>query len=79
MASGSSDSAKWIAFMKFLVIEESTHRWIWELRSVDGQPMCRSATSFKDREQALKAVQTVRKIAPSALVFDPLGTLYEGV
>jgi hypothetical protein len=41
--------------------------------------MCRSATSFADREQVFLAIRAVRKIAPSALVFDPLGTLYEGV
>lgn len=65
--------------MKFLVIKQSTNRWIWELRAADGQPMCRSATSFTDREQVFLAIRAVRKIAPSALVFDPLGTLYEGV
>ena len=65
--------------MKFVVIKESGNRWIWELRTVEGQPMCRSALSFGDREQVFKAIQAVRKIAPRALVFDPLGTLYEGV
>lgn len=65
--------------MKFVVIKESANRWVWELRSAEGEPMCRSAMSFGEREQVFKAIQNVRKIAPRALVFDPLGTLYEGV
>lgn len=65
--------------MKFVVIKESGNRWIWELRATDGQATCRSAMSYGSREQAFKAIQDVRRIAPRALVFDPLGTLYEGV
>ena len=65
--------------MKFVVIQESGNRWIWELRTGDGQTTCRSAMSFGDREQVLKAIQAVRTIAPRALVFDPLGALYTGV
>jgi uncharacterized protein YegP (UPF0339 family) len=65
--------------MKFVVIKESGNRWIWELRTADGQPMCRSVMSFGSRDSVFQAIQDVRKIAPRALVFDPLGTLYEGV
>jgi uncharacterized protein YegP (UPF0339 family) len=65
--------------MKFVVIRERGDRWIWELRAADGQPMCRSVMSLGDRELVFKEIQAIRRIAPKALVFDPLGTLYEGV
>ncbi|WP_161988038.1 DUF1508 domain-containing protein [Variovorax guangxiensis] len=65
--------------MKFVVIQELGDRWVWELRSADGQPVCRSATAFTDREQVFRAIHAVRGKAPGALVFDPLGTLYQGV
>ena len=65
--------------MKFVVIQEVGGRWVWELRTADGQPVCRSATGFADREQVFKAIHAVRGKAPRALVFDPLGTLYQGV
>ncbi|WP_219219647.1 DUF1508 domain-containing protein [Variovorax boronicumulans] len=65
--------------MKFVVIQELGGRWVWELRNIDGDAVCRSAMGFKDREQVFKAIHAVRGNAPRALVFDPLGTLYEGV
>lgn len=65
--------------MKFIVSLEPGGRWIWELRSVGGEPLCRSVMSFRDREQTFKAIQTVRSLAPQALVFDPIGQLFEGV
>jgi len=65
--------------MKFVVILERGGRWIWELRSADGSAMCRSSMSYGDREMAFKAIQAVRGRVPKALVFDPIGTLYEGV
>ncbi|RYH54404.1 MAG: DUF1508 domain-containing protein [Alcaligenaceae bacterium] len=65
--------------MKFIVILERGGRWVWELRSKNGEPLCRSVMSFGDREQTFKAIQTVRSLAPQALVFDPIGSLYEGV
>jgi len=63
--------------MKFVVMMERGNRWIWELRKADGQAVCRSVMSSGDREQAFKAIQTVRRIALRALVFDPIRTLYE--
>ena len=65
--------------MKFVVILERQDRWIWELRTADGEPLCRSVLSYGSREQAFKAIQAVRSIAPRALVFDPIGTLFEGI
>jgi uncharacterized protein YegP (UPF0339 family) len=65
--------------VKFVVILERGGRWIWELRSEDGDALCRSTMSYGDREMAFKAIQAVRGKARAALVFDPLGTLYEGV
>lgn len=65
--------------MKFVVILEKKGRWIWELRTAEVQAICRSIMSFGDREQAFKAIQAVRSLAPRALVFDPLGTLYQGI
>jgi uncharacterized protein YegP (UPF0339 family) len=65
--------------MKFVVKQNFSGRWLWELRSADGEPICRSAEDFADREQALRVIHAVRGKASSALVFDPLGTLYESV
>jgi uncharacterized protein YegP (UPF0339 family) len=65
--------------VKFVVIRELGGTWIWELRSPEGGVMCRSSMSYDDRETAFKAIQAVRSAAPKALVFDPLGTLYEGI
>ena len=65
--------------MKFVVILERHERWIWELRTADGEPLCRSVLSYGSRDQVFKAIQTVRSIAPRALVFDPIGTLFEGI
>lgn len=53
--------------------------WIWELRSPEGGAMCRSSMSYDDRETAFRAIQAVRSTAPKALVFDPLGTRYDGI
>lgn len=64
--------------MKFVVRHEPGG-WIWELHNEFGEVLCRSASAFKAREGALGALKTVRAMAPRALVFDPLGTLYEGV
>jgi uncharacterized protein YegP (UPF0339 family) len=65
--------------VKFVVILELGGRWIWELRLPGGGAMCRSSMSYDDRETAFRAIQAVRSTAPKALVFDPLGTLYEGI
>ena len=65
--------------MKFVVMQNLSGRWLWELRSVDGEPICRSAGDFADREQALRVIHAVRGKASGALVFDPLGTLYESL
>jgi len=65
--------------MKFVVILERGNRWIWELRTAEGAPMCRSVMSYSNREQVFKAIHSVRAVAPRALVFDPLGSLYEGI
>lgn len=65
--------------MKFVVILERHERWIWELRTADGEPLCRSVLSYGSRDQVFKAIQAVRAIAPRALVFDPIGTLFEGI
>lgn len=64
--------------MKFVVILEGRGRWIWELRTADGQVVCRSIMSFGDRGQAFKAIQAVRGMARRARVYDPLGTLDNG-
>ena len=65
--------------VKFVVILEQGGTWIWELRSPEGSAVCRSSMSYGDRAMAFKAIQAVRGMAPRALVFDPLGTLYEGI
>lgn len=65
--------------MRFVVLMEMSKRWVWELRSAEGTTICRSAMSYGDRELAFKAIQEVRGRANRALVFDPLGTLYEDV
>ncbi len=65
--------------MKFVVIQEVGGRWVWELRQEDGEPVCRSTKGFKDRQQLCETIQAVRAKTPQAPVFDPLGTLYEGV
>ena len=64
--------------MKF-VVRYGPGGWIWELHNEFGEVLCRSATTFLAREGALGALNAVRSMAPRALVFDPLGTLYEGV
>lgn len=65
--------------MRFVVLMEMNKRWVWELRSAEGTTICRSTMSYGDRDLAFKAIQDVRGRANRALVFDPLGTLYEGV
>jgi uncharacterized protein YegP (UPF0339 family) len=65
--------------MNFLLQQEATNRWTWEFRNERGETLCRSAGSFRSREEALAGAQAVRTAAPGALVFDPLGTLYESI
>ena len=65
--------------MRFVVLMEMSKRWVWELRNAEGTAICRSAMSYGNRDLAFKAIQEVRGRATQALVFDPLGTLYEGV
>jgi uncharacterized protein YegP (UPF0339 family) len=64
--------------MQFVVRQEPAG-WRWELHNEFGEVLCKSAITFKSRDDAIDALKAVRSMAPRALVFDPLGTLYEGV
>ena len=64
--------------MQFVVRQEPAG-WRWELHNEFDEVLCRSAIAFKSRHDAIDALKAVRSMAPRALVFDPLGTLYEGV
>jgi uncharacterized protein YegP (UPF0339 family) len=64
--------------MKFVVRQEAA-AWRWELHNEFDEVLCRSTIAFNARDDAIAALKAVRSMAPQALVFDPLGTLYEGV
>ena len=64
--------------MKFVVLYEPAG-WRWELHNDFAEVLCKSAVPFGTRDDAITALKVVRALAPRALVFDPLGTLYEGV
>lgn len=61
--------------MKFVIAREVNGRWYWELRSIDGQPVCRCAAGFAERAQAFRDIESVRSGVSRSLVFDPLGNL----
>lgn len=64
--------------MKFVLRQEAVE-WRWELLDERSEVLCRSAIAFESRDEAVDALKAVRSMAPRALVFDPLGSLYEGI
>lgn len=65
--------------MKFVVFKEINQRWYWELRLVQGEAVARSPMGFATMEKAFDSIRLIRKSAPNSLVFDLVGTLFEGV
>ena len=65
--------------MKFVVFKEINHRWYWELRLAQGEAVARSPMGFATIEKAFESIRSIRKNAPNSLVFDLVGTLFEGV
>ncbi len=66
--------------MKFVVSQDaSTGLWFWELRAAEGGSIARSYNGFRTMEELLESIHAIRAQGPRSLVFDLLGTLYEGV
>ncbi len=65
--------------MKFVVFKEINQRWYWELRMAQGEAVARSPMGFVNIDKAFESIQLIRKNAPNALVFDLVGTLFEGI
>ncbi|RZL94207.1 MAG: DUF1508 domain-containing protein [Variovorax sp.] len=66
--------------MKFVVSQDaSTGLWFWQLRAAEGGSIARSHSGYRTREELLDSIHAIRAQAPRSLVFDLLGTLYEGV
>jgi hypothetical protein len=66
--------------MKFVVRQDASNGlWFWELRAAEGGSIARSHSGFPTLEELYKSIHAIRAQAPRSLVFDLLGTLYEGV
>ena len=65
--------------MKVVVFKEINQRWYWELRQAHGEAAARSPMGFATKEKAFESIRAVRQHAPHSLVFDLVGTLFEGV
>lgn len=66
--------------MKFVVTQDtSTGLWFWELRAAEGGSIARSQSGFRTVDELFESIHAIRAQAPKSLVFDLLGTLYEGV
>lgn len=59
--------------MRFVVVPESGGLWTWVMRDDEGNQIAKSSRSWLDRNEALDAIETIRRMASRARVFDPLG------
>lgn len=64
---------KRIINMRFVLVPKSGGRWVWLLRTANGEVVCQSELSFGTRESAIRAIQEVRANVRQAKVFNSLG------